>query len=69
MENKQVYKGPSSMFLLFLVLITLKLTNFISWSWWWVTAPLWLPLSIILTIIFIILIILGITLVIKKIKN
>lgn len=27
--------------LLFLVLLTLKLTGVITWSWWWVTAPLW----------------------------
>jgi len=26
---------------LFLVFLTLKLTNVIDWSWWWVTAPLW----------------------------
>jgi hypothetical protein len=27
--------------LMFLIFLTLKLTNFIDWSWWWVTAPLW----------------------------
>lgn len=27
--------------LLFLLFLTLKLTNVINWSWWWVTAPLW----------------------------
>lgn len=27
--------------LLGIVFITLKLTNVISWSWWWVTAPIW----------------------------
>lgn len=26
---------------LFLVFTTLKLTGTITWSWWWVTAPLW----------------------------
>ena len=29
-----------------LVLIILKLTNVIDWSWWWVLAPLWVPLSL-----------------------
>jgi hypothetical protein len=28
---------------LFLIFLTLKLTHFINWSWWWVTAPLWIP--------------------------
>ena len=27
--------------ILFIVLLVLKLTNIIAWSWWWVTAPLW----------------------------
>ncbi len=27
--------------LLAVVFITLKLTGVITWSWWWVTAPLW----------------------------
>lgn len=26
---------------LFLVFLVLKLTGYINWSWWWVTAPLW----------------------------
>lgn len=30
--------------LLFLVFLVLKLTSVIDWSWWWVTAPLWLGL-------------------------
>lgn len=28
---------------LFLVFLVLKLTGVIAWSWWWVTAPLWIP--------------------------
>lgn len=26
---------------LFIVFLVLKLTGYITWSWWWVTAPLW----------------------------
>ena len=26
---------------LFVVFLVLKLTHVINWSWWWVTAPLW----------------------------
>ena len=25
----------------FIVFLVLKLTGSITWSWWWVTAPLW----------------------------
>jgi len=33
--------------LLALAFIVLKLTDVIGWSWWWVTAPLWMPVSLI----------------------
>ena len=36
---------------LFIVLLVLKLTEVIDWSWWWITAPLWIPISIILMIL------------------
>ena len=26
---------------LFVLFVTLKLIGLITWSWWWVTAPLW----------------------------
>lgn len=32
---------------LFLIFLTLKLTGTITWSWWWVTAPLWLPITVV----------------------
>ena len=35
--------GTGLMGLLFIVFLVLKLTGVISWSWWWVTAPLWGP--------------------------
>jgi len=28
--------------LLTVVFVTLKLTGFISWSWWWVLSPIWI---------------------------
>jgi hypothetical protein len=32
--------------ILFIVFLVLKLTGTIDWSWWWVTSPLWIPLTI-----------------------
>ena len=32
--------------LLAIVFIVLKLTKVIDWSWWWVTAPIWIPVAI-----------------------
>lgn len=36
---------------LFLVLLVLKLTGYIDWSWWWVTAPLWGGVALVLAIV------------------
>jgi len=30
--------------ILLIVFIVLKLTGVITWSWWWVMAPLWVPI-------------------------
>jgi len=40
--------GVSLGFLEFLTLIfiTLKLTGYIDWSWWWVLSPLWAQLVV-----------------------
>lgn len=41
--------GSTALFLLFL---GLKLANVITWSWWWVFSPLWIPLTIVIVIFF-----------------
>jgi hypothetical protein len=33
----------------------MKLTHYIDWSWWWVTAPLWIPFIVVIIAAFIIL--------------
>lgn len=33
--------------LLAILFIGLKLTGYISWSWWWVLSPLWIPFAIV----------------------
>lgn len=37
--------------LLGVAFIVLKLTGFIDWSWWWVTAPLWGGFAVFLAIV------------------
>jgi hypothetical protein len=55
MANNSTSSGGVGFFgLMFLILMTLKLTNYIDWSWWWVTAPLWGGFVIILIVILII---------------
>lgn len=37
--------------LLTILFIGLKLTGYITWSWWWVLSPLWLGFAVVLGII------------------
>jgi hypothetical protein len=48
------YVGINFFGILAIVFITLKLTGYIAWSWWWVLAPLWMPLPVFLGIFAII---------------
>lgn len=41
--------------------IILKLMGYIGWSWWWVTAPFWIPMTL--------LVVIEVLLNIKKITN
>jgi CHASE2 domain-containing sensor protein len=36
-----------------LILVSLKLTGVINWSWLWVTSPIWIPIALALLILFI----------------
>ena len=38
-----------------IVFIVLKLTGYIDWSWWWVLAPIWLPIVLVLGLLVIVL--------------
>lgn len=46
--------------IMFLIFMTLKLTGHITWSWWWVTAPLWMPAAFLIGILLVLLVIAGI---------
>lgn len=48
---------------LFLIFLTLKLAGIgqvATWSWWWVTSPLWIPIVLVLGIAAIALLLAGI---------
>ena len=46
--------GLSLSMILFLIFLILKLTNYIDWSWWWVTSPVWIGALLISLVLFII---------------
>ena len=49
MKDESISIGFSG--ILFIVFLILKLTNVIAWSWWWVTAPLWITIALNILII------------------
>lgn len=53
MNNKATYPaGGVSLFgILFIVFLVLKLTGHIDWSWWWITAPVWVPVVVCATLL------------------
>jgi hypothetical protein len=59
-NNNNNSGGIGFLGLLTVVFITLKLTGYIAWSWWWVLAPLWGGLALALVILAIALLVVGI---------
>ena len=54
MEKSQQSSDIGFFTILFLIFLTLKLAGLgvvADWSWWWVTAPLWLPIMAALTVL------------------
>lgn len=51
--------------LLTIAFVVLKLTKCIAWSWWWVLAPMWVPV-VIAIIAFVVLLVREIVLIHKR---
>ena len=49
--NKETNSGLGLGMILFLIFMTLKLTGNITWSWWWVASPLWIPVLLVMSVI------------------
>ena len=67
-DNNKTTGGIGLGTLLFLIFLVMKLAGIGSvanWSWWWVTAPLWIPAAIVVGLGLLVLIIT----VIKNQKN
>ncbi len=50
-KDKTTSNGIGIGMILFLIFMTLKLTGDIDWSWWWITAPLWIPILAVIALI------------------
>ena len=54
---------------LFLIFLTLKLAEIgqvATWSWWWVTSPLWIPLIAVIGILVLVVLVMAIFALFKK---
>lgn len=45
--NITVTVHPELPMILFVLFLVLKLCGVIAWSWWWVFAPLWIPVVLV----------------------
>jgi len=63
-DNKITSSGVGIIGLLGILFITLKLTNVITWSWWWVTCPFWAGTAITIAVIMVTIFLLSIALLI-----
>ena len=55
-ENKNTSNGIGLGTIIFLIFLTLKLGGWgvvATWSWWWITSPLWIPVVLIIIILLI----------------
>ena len=58
-DNKGMNSNSFFVSMLLILFIGLKLANIITWSWWWVMSPLWIPLLIFVVFVVPILIIIA----------
>ena len=68
-KNTAIGGGLTFLQVLFLIFLVLKLTGktvVASWSWWWVTAPIWGGFAIGVVVWIIIMIILGLAVLLNK---
>ena len=55
-----VNRGVTPLSLLAIDFIVLKVMGQITWSWWWVLAPFWIPVVIAVSIVFFVLLLMAI---------
>lgn len=54
MANDNSSSGIGMPAILFLIFLVLKLTGYIDWSWWWVTAPMWAGVILVLIVVILV---------------
>jgi len=52
-DNKKSNTGVGFCGLLAIAFIVLRLCKVISWSWWWVLSPIWIPLALVILLLIV----------------
>lgn len=63
-SRQVVAKAPSVLpyaFFVFVIFLTLKLAGVLSWSWWWVTSPLWIVYGLGVALVLFALVVVAVT--------
>ena len=55
-ESKSIISLSTGVFLVFLFLKLAEIGQVTTWSWWWITSPLWIPLAIVVIIMIVVVI-------------
>lgn len=50
-QAKSANNGIGCGSVLFFIFLTLKLTHYIDWPWFWIFAPIWVPLVLVAVIL------------------
>lgn len=58
-SNSSTSSGIGVGGLLGVAFVVLKLTHVINWSWWWVTAPFWGVIALVLAILLVVVLVAG----------
>jgi hypothetical protein len=67
MSEKKIVLGGGLSFttVLFFIFLILKLTNVVTWSWWWVTCPLWIGPAVFVTVCLVLVLFLAFSVLFK----
>lgn len=57
MSKKSTKTGMGLLLTLGVIFVVLKLRGLITWSWWWVLAPFWGQIAVIVFLILVVLIV------------
>jgi len=49
-KNPSPATGLSLPVVVFVVFLILKLTDLVTWSWWWITSPLWIVVALVVVL-------------------